>query len=56
MSSLREIIEKILRENPNQSRDELFDVVMTKVRKKGFHTKEELTAIEEELTERLSNY
>ena len=56
MKNLREIIEELLRKKPYPNRTELFNAVMVVVKRDGFYTDEELTAIEDELAERLRNY
>ncbi len=56
MKSLRSIIVNEYENNSELTRDELFEAVIAAVVKEGFYTDEELSAIEDELTDRLRNY
>ena len=56
MKNLRELIEEVSSKKPDAPKEQLLIAVITKVKKIGFYTFEELAIIEEELTERLRNY
>lgn len=56
MESLREELKKVTKQKPGIAKDELVNLIMSKMQKEEFLTAEELETMKDELMERLSNY